>query len=223
MNKKVIIHGCLLGGLIVYTSLVWSGFRDDQQALEKAVVDDRWGSTDVSGSRAAMAEGMIRVAVPLLASAVYGAGLAIIYGLPALAGRVTEEMMGSTAEVDHDPMSDARSAVEEEDYTEAISIYHEVLTDDPGNRRALVEIARIQRECLESPALAASTLEEGLKDYEWESNDRAFLMFRMAEIYEEDVKSPDRVKAILKEVVEKLEGTRHAANAAHKLHEMESG
>lgn len=225
MNKKVLIHGCLLGALMIYTFIAWNGYENAQEAKERREreSDDRWAQTEVAESRAETASGMIKVAVPLLATAIYGAILAVMYGLPALAGKVTEGMMGSTAEVDVDPMNEARAAEEDEDYTEAIAIYYQVWLKDRNNRRPLMEIVRIQRNLLESPVLAATTIEEGLRDHEWEPDDAGFLLFRLAEIYEEDLEDEAKVREVMNRVVDELQGTRHAGNAAHRLREMEKG
>ena len=78
------------------------------------------------------------------------------------------------------------------------------------------EIAKIQRVHLKNPAVAVSTLEEGLDDHEWPEDDAAFLLFRIIEIYEDDLEDRDKVVATLKRAVEELKGSRHAGNAAHK-------
>jgi hypothetical protein len=161
------------------------------------------------------------VGVPLFIAIVYGGILTVLYILPMFVDKLGEEMMGSSAEVEGDPLDDARAAVAEGDYTEAIQVYRKVWLENRENRFPVVEIAKLQRTKLESPAVAVSTLEEALDDHEWEVDDAAFLMFRIAEIYEEDLDDRDSLIATLKKVTEKLEGTRHAANAAHKLGGME--
>jgi hypothetical protein len=223
MNKKVIIHGVLLGGLLIYTWVVWSRFEASQEKREDRADGDIWAVVEDRGGRSDTAMGMIQVAVPLLASTIYGAALAIIYGLPALVGRVTEEMIGSTAEVDPDPLDAARDAVVDGEYSDAIAIYHKHLLENPGDRSALLEIVKLQRKHLESPALAVNTLAEGLQDYDWEPDDRAFIMFRMAEIYEEDLEDRDKVIEVMKKVAETLPETRHAGNANHRLQELDRG
>lgn len=222
MNKKVIIHGTLLGGLLIYTWVAWSRFDDSQKKRDERMSGDILEAVYDRGGQSDTAMGMIQVAVPLLASTIYGAALAIIYGLPALVGRVTEEMIGSTAEVDPDPLDAAREAVADGDFSDAIAIYHKHLLDNPGDRAALLEIVKLQRTHLKSPALAVNTLEEGVTDFDWEPDDRAFLMFRMADIYDEDLEDQDKVIEVMKKVVETLPGTRHAGNATHRLRELNS-
>ena len=95
--------------------------------------------------------------------------------------------MGSTAEVDADPLDEARSAVAEGEYSDAIAVYRRFLLENPESRHSLLEIAKIQRDHLISPVAAISTLEQGLDEHEWPEDDAAFLMFRIAEFSEVDL------------------------------------
>ena len=67
--------------------------------------------------------------------------------------------------------------------------------------------------------MAVETLREALESHEWRENDAAFFMFRIADIYENDLDNHDGAIAILKQVLEVLPETRHSANATHKLRE----
>ena len=228
-NKKLIVHGCLLGALILYTMFAWGAEKTEAADAEKAAEEafyngdlDPYAEVKLAEKGGGTAAGaMARVGVPLFIAIVYGGILTVLYILPMFVDKLGEEMMGSSAEVEGDPLDDARAAVAEGDYTEAIQVYRKVWLENRENRFPVVEIAKLQRTKLESPAVAVSTLEEALDDHEWEVDDAAFLMFRIAEIYEEDLDDRDSLIATLKKVTEKLEGTRHAANAAHKLGGME--
>lgn len=223
----MIIHCCVLGALILYTIFAWNSLQwekakakeDAKEAIENGQTD-HWADVKLSENRLDEAAGMVKVGIPLLISVIYAGILAVIYVLPVLVDKVGEEMMGSTAEVDDDPLDEARAAVADEEYPEAIAVYRKFWLENPDNRHPLVEIAKIQRVHLKNPAVAVSTLEEGLDDHEWPEDDAAFLLFRIIEIYEDDLEDRDKVVATLKRAVEELKGSRHAGNAAHKLGEM---
>jgi hypothetical protein len=230
MSKKGMFHCLVLGALIIYTFIAWSGVKRDEAGANEAAKEaaengqsDPWADVKQAENRQDVAEGMVKVGIPLLVTVIYGGILAVLYVLPVMVDKVSEEMMGSTAEVDDDPLDEAREAVADEDYPEAISIYRKFWLENPEERHPLVEIAKIQREHLKSPAAAVSTLEEGLDEHDWPEDDAAFLMFRIAEIYEEDLDNKDQVIKVMKRTVQELEGTRHAGNAAHKLRELEAG
>lgn len=227
MSKKLIVHLCILGALILYTIFAWSSSKKAEEAAEKAREEakansdyDPYEEVKLAEEGDNSTESMVKVGVPLLVTVIYGGVLVVLFVLPSLVDKVGEEMMGSTAEVDEDPLDEARAAVAEGDYSEAIRVYREVWKENPEDRFPIVEAAKLQRVNLESPAVAVMTLEEALEGHEWEPDDAAFLMFRIAEIYEEDLDDREKQIAILERAKEELKGTRHAGNAAHKIREL---
>lgn len=230
MSKLGKIHCAVLGILITYTFIAWAGVKRDEDNLRRAEKEasengqsDPWAEVNFGENRQHAAEGMVKVGIPLLVTVIYGGILTVLYVLPVIVDKLSEEMMGSTAEVDEDPLDEARAAVAAAEYPDAIAIYRMFWLENLGNRHPLVEITKIQRRYLKSPAAAVNTLEEGLEEYEWPEDDAAFLMFRIAEIYEEDLEDKDEVIAVMKRVIRELKGTRHEGNAAHKLRELEEG
>ena len=222
MEKKLIVHLSILGVLILYTMFAWTGSKQDQLDAEKAAEEnlEEGYITGISPENEQTADSMMKVGVPLLITMIYAGVLTVIYVLPMFVDRMSEELMGSSEEVGEDPLAGAREAVSEEDYPEAIRIYREIWKEDSSNRFPMVEIARIQREKLDSPAVAVMTLGEALDAHDWEEEDAAFLMFRMVEIYEKDLDDQEGMVKTLKRAVEDLPGTRHAANATHQLREL---
>lgn len=227
MSKKAIVHGVILAALVIYTIIAWNSVKREEQEAKEARKEaaangetDHWADVKMGQNRQKTAEGMIKVGIPLLVSVIYAGVLAVLYLLPALVDKVGEEMMGSTAMVDDDPLDEARAAVAAGEFPDAIAVYRKYWLANPGERHALTEMAKIQRVYLESPAVAVSTLEEGLDEYDWSQDDAAFLMFRIAEIYEEDLNDQEQVIAVMKRAVEELEGTRHGGNAVQKLREL---
>jgi len=139
--------------------------------------------------------------------------------LPAIAHRFTHAIYDSAEMVETDSMHDARSLYAQGDYEGAVEEYREVAEAEPTNRLPWVEIAKIQRDNLKEPQAAIATLREALERREWELDDAAFFMFRLAEIYKEDLENPDYAVQILQQVCEAFPETRHSANARHKLNE----
>ncbi|MCW1883869.1 tetratricopeptide repeat protein [Luteolibacter flavescens] len=139
--------------------------------------------------------------------------------LPMLAHRVTHAVYDSGEEVEADPMHDARSKVAQGDWEGAIECFRQAAAAEPLNRLPWVEISKIQLEQLEDPHAAVQTLRHAIEDQEWQENDAAYLMFRLAEVY--DTKLGDRGSAAttMQQVMEQFPETRHSANARHKLHE----
>lgn len=152
-----------------------------------------------------------------------GAGLAgivfVVYLLPFFAQRVTHAVYDSAEMVEKDVMHDARVLIAQGDYYGAIEAFKEAARLEPLNRLPWVEIARIQKDNLEDPHAAIMTIRHALENHEWEINDAAYFLFRLAELYDEVLGDRDAAASIMRQAIENFPRTRHSANAQAKLHE----
>lgn len=137
--------------------------------------------------------------------------------LPILAHKITHAVYDSGEEVEPDPFHDARVLMAQGEWEGAIEAFKTAAEQDPLNRMPYVEIAKIQKFNLEEPLAAIATLREAVEGQEWEQNDAAFLMFRLAELYDEDADDRAAAVAIMEQVIEQFPETRHSANARTKL------
>lgn len=143
----------------------------------------------------------------------------VVYLLPFFAQRVTHAVYDSAEMVERDVMHDARSLMAQGDYEGAIAAFQEAAAADPLNRLPWVEIAKIYKDNLGDPASAIQTIRHALESQAWEVNDAAYFLFRLAELYNEVEGDRASAVAIMNQVMEQFPGTRHSANAGHKLHE----
>jgi tetratricopeptide (TPR) repeat protein len=141
--------------------------------------------------------------------------------LPGIAHRATHAIYDSAEMMEHDVMHDARSLLAQGDYAGAIEAFKHAAAKDPLNRLPWVEIAKIYKDNLADPESAIQTIRYALESQEWEVNDAAYFLFRLAELYDELKGDRPTAIAIMQQVVEQFPGTRHSANANHKLHEWE--
>ncbi len=139
--------------------------------------------------------------------------------LPIFAQKLTHAVYDSGEEVEQDAFHDARVLMAQGEWEGAIAAFREAAESDPLNRMPYVEISKIQRFNLEDPEAAVTTLREAIEGQEWEENDAAFLMFRLAETYDEGMKDRESAGLIMEQVMEQFPETRHSANARTKLHE----
>lgn len=143
----------------------------------------------------------------------------VIDVLPAIAHKFTHAVYDSAEMVEEDVMHDARAKLAQGDYDGAIAAFRDAAAAEPLNRLPIVEIAKIQREQLHDGAGAVQTLRQAIEGQEWEAADAAFLMFRLAEVYDEDLSDRMSAVSIMQQVADQFENTRHSANARHKLQE----
>ena len=139
--------------------------------------------------------------------------------LPAIAQRITHSVYDSAEMVERDVMHGARSLMAQGEYQGAIAAFQQAAAADPLNRLPWVEIAKIQKDNLGDPAAAIETIRYALESQAWEVNDAAYFLFRLAELYNEVNGDRESAMAIMQQVIDQFPGTRHSANASHKLHD----
>lgn len=182
----------------------------DPEGKEPALQDERSG---LEGQR-------ILTGVLLTFVSAGLAGIFIVSDLlPMLAQRATHAVYDSGEVVEEDGMREARSLEAQGEYPAAIAAYQKVAQEDPSNRLPWVEIVKIYRDYLEQPDKAIETIHYVLENIPQEPNNAAFFLFRLAEILDEDKQDRATATAMLQQVIDQFPGTRHSANATHKLHE----
>jgi len=139
--------------------------------------------------------------------------------LPIIAHRFTHAVYDSGEMIESDAMHDAHSLLAQGDYHGAIEAFKSAAEKDSFNRLPWVEIAKIQRTHLEDPEAAIQTLRSALETHEWQVNEAAYLLFRLAELYDEDRQDRTTAASIMQQVIDEFPETRHSANARHRLHE----
>jgi len=216
--------------LLLFVALVfgWAKFANNQEGerlrQQLVQVNDSGGDgDDLEKARSALQSHengrLIQCILLGVVSAVVLGVIFVVDVLPVMAQKMTHAVYDSAEMVEEDPMHDARAKVAQGDYEGAIEAFKVAAQADPFNRMPWVEIAKIYRENLENPAAALSTLRTALEGQEWQVNDAAYLMFRVAELYDEDLHDRLSATTILLQVTEQFPNTRHSANARHRLHE----
>lgn len=226
---KIVFHVALL----LLTILAWSGFVDRGRELDslreqlERVVDRGYPKQEAQAIESEIVgvegEKLVYGLLLTLMSAGVGGIFVGVYLIPFLAQKATHAIYDSGEMVDpvDDGMREARSLMARGDHEGALVTLRQVLIEDPGNRMAWLELAKIQRSQLEDPGSAIAVLHEALTAREWEVDDAAFLLFRVAEIHEKDLGDLAMARAVMQQVIDQFPQTRHAANATHKLRELD--
>lgn len=159
--------------------------------------------------------------------AVLSAGLVgtffVVQILPVFVQRATHAVYDSGEMLEKDVMHDARSLLAQGEYQASIDAFRTAADQEPTNRLPWVEIAKIYKDHLHQPVAAVETLRQALENHEWPVNDAAYLLFRLAELYDECLGDRNSAIAIMQQVIDQFPSTRHSANARHKLMEWSSG
>ena len=222
---KTLFHLIAIIGLALGWLSYKENYKSDDENYQELVKLEQSGATEEEMVKAESEQEADQNAVVFmgilltLLTAGYIGVVFVLYILPMLAHRATQSVYDSTEQVEPDAMSKARSKMAQGDYDEAISEFHTAAKEDPMNRVPYLEIAKIQRQHQANPDAAISTLTTAIEGQEWEENDAAFLMFRLAEIYQEDKGDMAAASTVMQQVIDQFPQTRHSANASHKLQE----
>lgn len=152
--------------------------------------------------------------------AVIGGIFVVMVVLPKLGDAVGTVMYSSGEEVTADEKMKAAAKMAQGDYEGAIAEYGKMFHEKPDDPFPLSEIAKIHADKLENPAAAVTFLQGHLEAREWTEEHAAFIMFRIADIHMKQGEF-EAAKDILEQVVGNFPGTRHSANAKHRINEIE--
>lgn len=219
----------VLLGLAICGGWAWFMQSGDKEAemLEQKATAYESGSAEEMDQVASLREqaesirgqkGLTGILLAFLTAGLVGV-IFVVDVLPAIAHRFTHAVYDSAEMVEEDVMHDARAKMAQGDWEGAIGAFRDAAAVDPMNRLPYVEIAKIQREQLGDPAGATATLRQAIEGQEWEQSDAAFLMFRLAEVYQDDLSDQTSAVSILQQVIDQFPETRHSANARTKLHD----
>lgn len=213
--------------LVVLAAICWMAFMEKGREVEKLQADlSELYEVGAEDSKVIAMEDEINGAkgeriftgllLTILTAGVIGIFI-VVYLLPFFAQKVTHAVYDSGEMVEKDKMREAHSLVAQGEYERAIDAFKRVADEDPLNRLPWVEISKVYRHHLHQSQQAADTLREALESHEWQVGDAAFLMFRIAEIHDEDLENRPTARLIMQQVIDDFPETRHSANAAHKL------
>lgn len=197
-----------LSRLVVVLALGWLALNLFGQARVASAQEE------VDGVRVMMLFGGV-----VLVGALAG-GMAVVSFLPELGDRIGNFFFNPSDRVEANPHSKALGYVARGDYQAAIAEYQRYWQEDPSDTLALSEITHLYCDKLHDPAPAAEVLESAL-NHDLSPGDAAFLSSRLVDVYWNYMRDGSRARMLLQQIVDTLPGTKHAANANHRLQEIE--
>ncbi len=194
MNSNLLIRICVTALVIIVCMLLW-------QQLMKA--DD---GTKLVGF--------------IILGIIMGI-LAVKFVLPWIGDAMGEAVFSSGEQTEQDDMMKAAAKLNMGDYEGAIGHYEKMLETNPADPFPVAEISKIHAEKLHDPQSALRVLSEHLQSKDWPVDDAAFIMFRIVDVNLKHLHDFIGSRDMLEQVIANFPGTRHSANAHHKLTEIE--
>jgi len=140
--------------------------------------------------------------------------------VPAIGESVGSFFFNPDQEIEKSPYADAMVKIAQGDYEGAIEEYKEAYKANPEDTHAVSEIVHLYCDKLGDPDSAQKFLEEALEN-EWPPEQSAFLGSRLVDVYWIHKHDAQSAKHVLQQIAETMPDTKHAANAYHRLHEID--
>ena len=154
---------------------------------------------------------------------VLGGAIAVLFVtlvMPSIGDAIGNLFFSPSEAAEKDPHADARTALAKGDFEEAIEQFKKAFENDETDTFALSEVAKIQCDHLQDPPSAAEFL-EGMLQREWPPEAAVFLSSRLVDVYWKYQHDAESARALLLQIIEMMPGTKFAANAQHRLREIE--
>jgi tetratricopeptide (TPR) repeat protein len=158
--------------------------------------------------------------ISIVVVAIIIGGIFTITVLPAIGEAVGGFFFSPNVEIEKSPHADAIAKVAQGDFEGAIEEYHRVFESNPADTHCVSEIIHIYCDKLNSPEIAEEYLTNTLQQ-EWPQEQAAFFANRLADIYWNHKHDAASARHILSQIAETMPETRYAANALHRIHELD--
>ncbi len=159
--------------------------------------------------------------ISILALAAVTAVVSCVSLLPLLGEFMGNVLFTPNQQIERSPHHDALAMLAAGDFQGAIDKYRAVFEDDPQDLHAASEIVRLYCEKLHEFEPAEDFLVEALSYEERTPEDAAFLSQRLVDVCWNCQQDGIRARAILIKIAEDMPETREAANALHRLQEID--
>lgn len=164
------------------------------------------------------------VSTYFLGIVVAGAAIAVVSGillLPIIGELAGNFIFTPNVEIEKSPHAAALAKLAAGDYEAAVDEYKKVFEENPEDTHAVNEVVRLYCEKLQTPEPAADFLLEALAAVEWTPEQKAYLSERLVDVCWNYQRDAARAVAILTKITEDMPETREAANAAHRMVEIQ--
>ena len=141
--------------------------------------------------------------------------------LPLLGEFMGNVMFTPNQQIERSPHHDALAKLAAGDFQGAIDEYKAVFEDDPQDIHAASEVVRLYCEKLHETEPAEDFLVEALSYEERTPEEKSFLSQRLVDVCWNYQRDGIRARAILIKIAEEMPETREAANAIHRLQEID--
>jgi len=220
--KTLIIRGLVIALLLVCSFLAWKEKNKPeppapaQVALIEGVGDQ---GEDISAPEGGYRNSMTFF-IYLLIICITGGIVVLKWVIPALGDRVAESFYSAPEKAEQSETQKAMALVAQGEYHKALAAFGKILEETPADRFAVMESAKIYQDKLGDTDAAVEVLEKAVGG-EWPADDKCFFIVKLADIHATQRCDFVRARELLDQLIRDHPESNHAANAHHKLREIE--
>lgn len=140
--------------------------------------------------------------------------------IPMLGDRVAESFYSAPEKSEQTATQKALALVAQGEYHKALAAFGRILEETPADRFAVMESAKIYQDKLGDTDAAVEVLEKAVAG-EWPADDKCFFLVKLADIHATQRCDFARARELMEQLIRDHPESNHAANAHHKLREIE--
>jgi hypothetical protein len=210
---------------LIVAALAWVGvvlYFEAREESKKKDMDAGAAMENAEGARAA-AEDKTKVVLLFAGMTLAGAAAGAVAGLallPAIGDAIGHFFYSPDERIQKDPHSSAVAKLAQGDIEGGAEEYVKVWRDNPHDMLALHEIVHLYCDKLRDPDAAEEILTEAVS-MELPAEEAGVAAARLADVYWDHQHDAVRAKELLVQIAETMPNTKFAANAQHKLIEID--
>jgi uncharacterized protein HemY len=219
--NSLISRTLVVGLLLLFSWLAWqeNGKPPQPVPAQVSLTEDGSGPPEP-----AIPEGGYRNPVVIftyiLFIAITGGVVVLKWLIPAIGDRLAESFYSAPEKAEQTATQKAMALVAQGEYHRALAAFQRIREENPADRFAVMEAVKIYQQRLGDIESAAELLESAVAR-EWPADDKCFLLVRLADLHATERGDFARARALLEQLMRDYPGSNHAANAHHKLQEIE--
>jgi len=219
--KTLIIRAIVFALLVMFSWLAWDESRKPEQpgpgeiTFREGAPDEQERVEPEGGYR-----NSFQVFIYILIVAV-GTGVVVLkWVVPAIGDRLGETFYSAPEKSEQTATQKAMALVAQGEYHKALAAFGKILAENPTDRFAVMESAKIYQNKLGDLEAAIHVLESAVAG-EWPEDDKCFFLVKLADIHASERGDFVRSRELLEQLINTYPDSHHAANAHHKLREIE--
>jgi tetratricopeptide (TPR) repeat protein len=220
--KTLLSRGLVLLIFLSAAILAWRENRKPERPapVQVSLTGDTGGDTGPPAVPESDYKNSIALFTYILFMAVTAGVVVLKWVVPAVGDRVAESFYSAPDHAEQTETQKAMALISQGEYHKAITALQRIAEDNPRDRFAVTEAAKIYQDKLGDLDAAVEVLEKAAAR-DWPEDDKCFLLLKLADLHATQRCDFTRARTLLEQITGSYTGSRHAMMGQQKLQEIE--